>query len=170
MAILNILVGAALIFFGRKVFWLFVAGAGFVAGLSLANRMFQGPEWVSLVIGLGIGLLAALLAVFMQHFTISLAGFLAGGYIALQILPMLNMEGGWSTWIAFIIGGIIGVILVGAVLDWALIILSSLAGSAWIIDSLDLPQALAVIAFIALVVMGFSVQARELRGEKSNKS
>ena len=170
MAILNILFGAGLLFFGRKVFWLFVAGAGFVAGLSLANRMFQGPEWVGVVIGLGIGFLAALLAVFMQHFAISLAGFFAGGYIAFQLLPMLNLEGGWAPWLAFVIGGIIGVILVNAFLDWALIVLSALAGSTLIIDAIDLPQALAVIAFIALVVVGFSVQARELRGNKSNKS
>ena len=170
MAMLNIILGTALLFFGRKAFWLFVAGAGFIAGLSLANRMFQGPEWVGVIIGLGIGLLAALLAVFMQNFAISLAGFLAGGYIALQILPMLNMEDGWASWLVFIIGGIIGVILVRAFLDWALVILSSLAGSALIIDAIDLPQALAVIAFIALIVVGFSVQARELRGKKSNKS
>ena len=166
MAILNIIVGAALLFFGRKVFWLFVAGVGFVAGMSLAASTFNGPEWLNITIGLVVGFVAALLAVFVQGFAISLAGFLAGGYIALQILPMLNLEGGWIPWLAFIIGGIIGVILVGAVLDWALIILSALAGSALIIDAIDLPQALAVIAFIALVVVGFSVQARELKREK----
>jgi hypothetical protein len=35
-----------------------------------------------------------------------------------------------------------------------------------IIDAIDLPQVLAVIAFIALVIVGFSVQARELKKEK----
>ena len=166
MAILNIIVGAALLFFGRKVFWLFVAGMGFVAGMSLAASTFNGPEWLNITIGLVVGFVAALLAVFVQRFAIGLVGFLAGGYIALQISPLLNLEGGWIPWLAFIIGGIIGVILVGAVLDWALIILSSLAGSALIIDAIDLPQALSVIAFIALVVVGFSVQARELKREK----
>ena len=166
MAILNIIVGAALLFFGRKVFWLFVAGAGFVAGMSLAANTFNGPEWLNITVGLAVGFVAALLAVFVQHFAIGLAGFLAGGYIALQILPMLNLEGGWIPWLAFIIGGIIGVILVGAFLDWALIILSSLAGSSLIIDAIDLPQVLSVIAFIALVVVGFSVQAKELKREK----
>ena len=163
MAILYILIGAALLFFGRKVFWLFVAGVGFVAGMTLAANAFNGPEWLHITIGLVVGFVAALLAVFLQGFAISLAGFLAGGYIAFQILPMLNLEGGWIPWLAFIIGGIIGVILVGAVLDWALIILSALAGSALIVGAIDLPQALAVIAFIALVLVGFSVQAKELK-------
>ena len=166
MAILNIIVGAALLFFGRKVFWLFVAMVGFVAGMSLAANTFNGPDWLNITIGLVVGFVAALLAVFVQGFAISLAGFLAGGLIAMQIPPLLNLEGGWLPWLAFIVGGIIGVILINAVLDWALIILSALAGSALIIDAVDLPQVLALIAFIALVIVGFSVQARELKREK----
>ena len=89
MAILNVLIGIGLVFFGRKVFWLFVAGIGFVAGLSLANSVLQGPEWVGIIIGLVIGLLAALLAVFLERFALGLAGFLAGGYLALQFLVPL---------------------------------------------------------------------------------
>ena len=166
MQFLNYIIGAALLLFGRKVFWLFVAGVGFVAGMSLAASTFNGPDWLNITVGLVVGFVAALLAVFVQGFAISLAGFLAGGYIAQQILPMLNLEGGWLPWLAFIVGGIIGVILINAVLDWALIILSVLAGSSLIIDAIDLPQALAVIGFIALVIVGFSVQARELKREK----
>jgi hypothetical protein len=166
MAILNIIVGAALLFFGRKVFWLFVASVGFVTGMWLAANTFNGPDWLNITIGLALGFVAALLAVFVQHFAIGLAGFLGGGYIALQILPMLNLEGGWIPWVAFVIGGIIGVILVGAILDWALIILSALAGSFLIIDSIDLPQVLSVIFFVVLVLVGFLVQAKDLKREK----
>ena len=167
MSAVNVLVGAALLFFGRRAFWLFVAGAGFVAGLSLANNILQGPESVSVIIGIVIGLLAALLAVFVQRFAISLAGFLVGGYIALQVLPMLNLEGGWwTTVLAFIIGGAIGVILIGMFLDWALISLSSLAGAALITEVLNLSSGLGTVAFIVLVVIGVVFQARELRPGK----
>jgi len=166
MAILNIIVGAALLFFGRKVFWLFVAGAGFVAGLSLANRTLQAPEWVGVVIGLGIVLFAALLAVFVQRFAIGLAGFLVGGYIALQVLPILNSEGGWVPWMAFIAGGIIGVILVSAFLDWALIALSSLAGASLLTEALNLRDGIGLLVFVILIAIGVSYQARELRKDR----
>jgi hypothetical protein len=169
MAILNVLIGVGLLFFGRRAFWLFVAAAGFVAGLSLANNLLQSPEWVGVIVGLGIGLLAALLAVAVQRFAIGMAGFLIGGYIALQALPMLNLEGGWATVLAFIVGGVIGIILVGMFLGWALISLSSLAGAALVVDALSLDAGLGTLVFIILVVIGVVFQARELQGGRRKK-
>jgi len=167
MAILYALVGLALLFFGRKAFWLFVAGAGFVAGIALANQILQGPEWVNLVIGLVIGFFAALLAVFVQRFAIGLAGFLVGGYLSMQFLvPFFHLEHGWLPWGAFILGGILGVILVGAFLDWALIILSSMAGASLVIDAFNLRDVLGALVFITLIVIGISFQVRELREDR----
>lgn len=168
MAIVSALVGAALLFWGRKVFWLFVAGAGFVVGLLLANRFFaNGPDWLGLVVGIGIGLLAALLAVVVQHFAIGLAGFLVGGYLSMQyVAPFFHLEHGWLPWLAFIIGGIIGAILVNAFLDWALIILSSLAGASLITDAINLRDGVAFLVFIFLIVIGISVQVKELRKDR----
>ena len=166
MSIISILFGVGLLFFGRRAFWLFVAGAGFVAGLSLTNRLFEGPDWVGVTVGLVIGLLAALLAIAVQRFAIGMAGFLVGGYIALQVLPALNLESGWATVLAFIIGGVIGIIMVGMFLGWALISLSSLAGAALIVNALNLDSGLDILIFIILVVVGVVFQARDLRGGK----
>jgi len=166
MSIINILFGVGLLFFGRRAFWLFVAGAGFVAGLSLTNRLAQVPQGVGVIVGLVIGLLAALLAVAVQRFAIRLAGFLVGGYIALQILPFLNLEANWATVLAFIIGGLIGVIMIGMFLGWALILLSALAGAALIVNALGLDAGLGTLVFIVLLVVGVFFQARELQGTR----
>jgi hypothetical protein len=166
MAILNVLIGVGLLFFGRRAYWLFVAAAGFLAGLALANRFEQIPETVGVVVGLVLGILAALLAVAVQRFAISAAGFLVGGFIALRTLPLFNLEGGWETVLAFIIGGAIGLILISMFFSWALIALSSLAGAALIVDGLNLEGGLALVVFIILVVVGFVFQAREIRGHR----
>jgi hypothetical protein len=166
MAILNVLIGVGLLFFGRKAYWLFVAAAGFLAGLALTNSLLEGPEWLGLIVGLGIGLLAAFIAIAVQRFAFGLAGFLVGGYFALQALPFLNLEGGWATVLAFIVGGVIGIILVGIFLGWALISLSSLAGAALIVDGLSLEAGLGTVVFIILVVVGVVFQARESQGGK----
>jgi hypothetical protein len=158
------LIGIGLLFFGRRAFWLFVAAAGFLAGLSLANSLLEGPEWFGLIVGLGVALLAALVAVAVQRFAFGLIGFLVGGYIALQVLPLFNVESGWATVIAFGIGGLFGIILVGMFLGWALISLSSLAGAALIVDALNLDAGLGTLVFIILVLVGVVFQAREMQG------
>jgi len=169
MAILNVLIGAGLLFFGRKAYWLFVAAAGFLAGLALTNNLLDVPQSVGLIVGLVIGLLAALLALAVQRFAIGLAGFLVGGYIALQALPLLNLEGSGMTVLAFLIGGIIGIILVNMFLGWALISLSSLAGAALIVDALGLDAGLGTVVFIILVVVGVVFQAREIQSKGRRK-
>jgi hypothetical protein len=167
MSFLNALVGTALLFFGRKVFWLFVAGAGFVAGMALTSRLFRGPDWLAVLIGLGVGALAALLAMLLQRFAIGLAGFLVGGYLALQFLvPFFHLEHGWLPWLAFGIGGILGLILVSAVLDWALIALSSLAGASLVTEALKLRDGLGFAVFVVLIAIGVTFQARELREDR----
>lgn len=165
MSILNALLGAALLLAGRKLFWLFVAGAGFIAGFGLASRLLRGPDWLTFLVGVGVGLLAALVAIFAQRFALILAGFLAGGYVAMYFLPLLNLEHGWLPWLIVLLGGLIGAALVGALLDWALIILSSLAGASLIVQALDLPRGLGLLTFALLTVVGLSIQARELRKE-----
>lgn len=166
MFVLNSLLGVALLLAGRKVFWLFVAGAGFVAGFTITSRILHGPDWLTFLVGLGVGLLTALVAVFAQHFALGLAGFLVGGYIAMYFLPLLNLEHGWLPWLAFLLGGIIGVVLVSALLDWALILLSSLAGASLIIQALDLQAGLGFLVFALLATVGISIQFRQLRKEQ----
>jgi ABC-type multidrug transport system permease subunit len=107
------------------------------------------------------------LAVFLQRFAIGLAGFLVGGYLALQFLvPFFHLEHGWLPWMAFIVGGVIGVILVGVFLDWALISLSSLAGAALVTEAINLSGGIGLVVFIILIVIGLSYQARELRRDR----
>lgn len=166
MTILNALLGAALLFFGRKVFWLFVAVAGFSVGMNFAARTFNGPDWLNISIGIAVGVVAALLAVFVQRFAIGLAGFLGGGLLALQILPFLNLDLNWIPWAAFILGGILGVILVNAFFDWALIILSSGAGASMLTGALDLNEVAGVLLFILLAIIGITFQARGLRKDR----
>ena len=49
--IISLLIGIALLFFGRRLFWLFVAAIGFAIGLQLAPYLMQDPPpWLSLAI------------------------------------------------------------------------------------------------------------------------
>jgi hypothetical protein len=165
LAPLNFLFGIALLFAGRKLFWLFVAISGFVAGVQLAQRYWQGPEWIAILVGLAVGVLFALLAVFLRVVAISIAAFLAGGSILVNIAGLLGIDIGAFTWIVYVVGGILGLILVSLLFDWALITLSSLAGAALILESVRFAPAFTTIGFVLLVLLGIVFQGAALRQE-----
>jgi hypothetical protein len=129
LSLINIILGGALLVAGRKLFWLFVGVAGFIAGMQLATQYWQGPELLAIVFGLVVGVIFAVLAIFLQGVAIAVAGFLAGGYILTVLAGMLGLNQDAFSWIVYLIGGVIGALLVIVLFDWAIITLSSLAGA-----------------------------------------
>ncbi len=59
-----------------------------------------------------------------------------------------------STWMAFIIGGIVGLLLVSSAFDWSLYILSSWAGATLVTQAIDLQGTVGTVVFFALFVLG----------------
>lgn len=164
MDIVRILVGVALLILGRRLFWLFVGLVGFVAGITLATQFLSGqPDWLVLVIALVAGLLGVLLALFLQQLAVGVAGFVAGGYIIVNLLSMLMGETDQLLyWLIFLIGGIIGAVLVILLFDWALIVLSSLTGATLIVQAAGLNPTLTLVLFVVLLVVGFVIQASSM--------
>ena len=163
LSILDVIFGGALLLFGRKLFWLFVGAIGFVVGIQVATRFFHGSELVTIVAGLVLGIIFALLAIFLESIAIAIAGFLGGGYILLSVAALFGLDKGAATWIAFIIGGIIGLILVSILFDWALIIISSLAGASMVVSGFNFGIATGGLIFLVLLIVGVLIQASELR-------
>ncbi len=163
LALLNVVLGGALLVVGRKLFWLFVAGIGFVTGILLVNRFFHGSELITILAGLVLGVIFALLAIFLELIAIGIAGFLGGGYVFLSLASVLGLDKGIMSAIAFILGGIIGVVLIAVLFDWALISISSLAGAAMIVGAIRLTPSTASVVFIVLLLAGVLIQGTELR-------
>jgi uncharacterized protein DUF4203 len=162
--ILSILIGAVILFFGRRLFWLCVAAVGFAAGMQVAPHLFHEPtEVLQLSIALVFGFIGALLALFLQKAAIAVAGFLAGGKLAVALMAAFVVESANHYWITLIIGGIIGAILLLALFDWALIVMSSLVGAYLIGQTIVLPATGATILFVALVAIGIAVQVAAFR-------
>jgi hypothetical protein len=164
--IISILIGIVVLTLGRKLFWLAVGVVGFILGLSLVVRYMSGqPDWVILVTALVAGGIGALLAVLVQKVAAGVAGFLLGGYIAVWLLQMFELDLNQWTWLLFIIGGIIGIILILSLLELALIILSSLAGATLIVQAIPFSSLVAGLLFLTLLVVGIVIQARMLPEE-----
>ncbi|MEY2487321.1 MAG: hypothetical protein QOH39_2969 [Verrucomicrobiota bacterium] len=157
-----------ILFFGRKLFWLCVAAVGFAAGVEIAPHLVHEPSPILLLtFALVLGFLGALLALFLQKMAIAVAGFLIGGKLGMTIAAAFFASYMQYSWLIFLIGGILGAILLLALFDWALIFLSSVTGAYLIESAFSLPPTGTSILFVVLVVIGVLVQAGSLRRSRA---
>jgi hypothetical protein len=160
MQIVQAVIGAALLAFGRKGLGLFLAALGAMAGIALASTYAattsNGTMIVAMIVGGAAGLIVAF---FVQKVAVVLAGMLGGGYAGYAIA--LNM--GWVhqgfPWIPVVICAVIGIILAHMILKWALIILSSVAGAYLFVGAFALSTNTATALFVLLAVGGIWFQA-----------
>src|SRR4029453_10162628 len=114
----------------------------------------HSPSWLGLLLAVSIGVLGAVLVWLGQWVAVGIAGFLAGGYLTGHLLQAGGMATGSMPGGLFILGGLVGALLMIAVFDWALIILSSLSGATVIIQALALERLPALGLFVGLVAVG----------------
>ncbi len=154
-----IILGVLLILTGRRLFWLFIATAGFFVGASFGEMFFAGyQQWVILLVAMGTGLIGALLAVFAQRVAFALAGFFAGAYITYLLTQMYALHE-MSVFLG-LAGGVAGAVMAVIFIDWAIIALSSIVGAAIIIDVLNPGQTTGLLIFALLVSAGVLFQSR----------
>ncbi len=166
---ITLILGALLLVLGRKLFWLFVGALGFVAGMSLAQNYLGGQsENVVLIAGIVCGLLGVVLAIFLQRVAIAAAGFFAGGYFVMNIAASYLGTTETTGWVLFVIGGVIGALLLSMLFDWALIVFSSLIGAVLVTQSLHLHNSPLLV--FGLAIAGILVQAQLRRGPAKRRA
>jgi len=159
----SVILGIVLLLLGRKLFWLFVALAGFYVGFEVARAVMTAqPQWLIWLAAAAAGLIGAILAMLFQRVAFALGGLYAGGYLALlaaeRFLPGVAGLG------AFVVGAVAGAIAAVLIMDWAIIALSCMFGAALVVSSLGLGDTGSVLAFAALVAIGIIAQRRLMRG------
>lgn len=152
---IHVVAGLAALCFGRKLFWLFVGVAGFVAAFEFVSLLLPGTQpWLVLCIALAAGIIGAWLAAGLQYFAAALAGFAAGAYATLPLAAAL----GGMNWIP-LLGGALGALLMFLLFDWTLIALSALTGAGSLIAVSGLSGPLATGAWLLLAAIGIGIQA-----------
>ena len=160
--IAHIAAGGILLLVGRRLFWLFVMIAGFLFGATLANDLLiEYPRWVIWITGALFGLIGAMLAIFLQRLGFVIAGFYGGSYLAILLAQSFGSP--ISDTAVSIAGGFLGALFAAMALDWAIIVLSSLAGAGIIVAALELQPSMNLLAGAGLAVLGVIAQAAHLR-------
>lgn len=157
----RVLVGLALLFLGRRLFWLLVGVVGFTFGYEYGVQIYAGAsEATQLTIALLTGIGGAVLAYFFQALMLAVAGFMVGAQLAVVLFNALHPIPNREFWLmAFLAGGVIGAALLVAVFDSALMLLSSLFGASLIVETIDVPPYQKLGLFLGLLLVGIVVQS-----------
>lgn len=153
--------GLGLVFFGKKLFWMFIGAAGFIFGYSVSQSLLDKSEfWVYLVAGAICAGLAVGLIRLLKNIAFGVGGFAAGAYIGYGIQQVLDLKLGWLSWAIIIVCGLIGAALMLKVFTWALIILTAGAGALLVTQAVPAEPPGSQILFLGLVVLGLLAQTR----------
>lgn len=159
MDLIDMFLGFAVLLLGRRLFWLFVGAAGFVAGAVLASEFLPAEsELVRMGIATGAGLAGALIAMLVHRLAVAGAGFAVGGFVGVSLLSLFGVESEGMAVGVFLGGGFLGGLFVALLYDWALVILSSLLGATLIVHTVKFGPVASAVFFSVLTLTGIAFQ------------
>lgn len=145
---------------GKKLYWFFVGVCGALAGLFVSETFFH-PQGIGdrALVAIGLGAAFAILALILQRIMIGVAGFISGGYLGISLIDTLQLPVSEWKWIVFILGGLVGIMIVKILFDLSLIIISSSAGALLITRAVHLDGSKSLIVLLVLIIAGIVVQS-----------
>jgi len=164
MLIVRGVIGGIILFLGRELNFLFAGGMAALIGFRLTPKLPSAwPTWADYTFIIGLAILVAGIVLANEQAGYFLSGFLAGGYTLIEYyepgvltLPLLP----------FIIGGVIGSLIIGLLTEWALIIVSSLIGAIYATTLFDLNPTAETLVAGGLFIIGALVQVLIMRSQK----
>ena len=165
LALQGLFLGLMVLFYGRRSFWVFASVVGFVLGMWLAVGINANlPAWAQPLLALVLGMAGAALGFFAPR---PAAAIIGGLVLALLGVALAYSSGAvpWLQWLIAVALGFVGVYLFWRLLDWALIVGSSLLGAILVALSLnnlfDFTRGLGVLPFLLFLAAGIIYQARD---------
>lgn len=143
--------GGILLFLGREVNFLFAGGFAALFGFRMVSALpGDWPAWGDIAFIAGLGILAAGIALAQERVGYVLSGILVGSYYAVEYfapgVPTLPI-------IPFVLGGMVGGLVMGFLTEWALMVISSVIGAVYVVDlfniSLEMKSWIGAALFLA---------------------
>lgn len=166
MLIARAVFAGILLFLGHELNFLFAGGFAALIGFRLTPLLPpEWPDWTYYAFLLGLAVLAAAIPIINERVGYFLSGFLAGGYFLIEYfapgvltVPLLP----------FIVGGVIGALIIGVFTEWALVVVSCLAGAYYVTDLFRLSPTAETLLRGGLFVVGALTQVIIMRIQKQS--
>ena len=165
-----LILGFIALLLGKRMFWLVAAGAGFFFAILLFKEFWPGlretfpalpeaNESFVLTVAVITAAAAAILFNLFKKFAIGIIGFALVGYVVTNHATEFFGSGAESyKYIIFILSGALGAVLVSFLLNFGLILVSSLFGAHIVVHHFAQDQDYAKLLFILVTLFGILFQ------------
>jgi hypothetical protein len=159
MLILFVGIGFMMLIAGRPVYSVFVGSICFLVGTYVADQITVFPAaWNSFFTPMLFAIIGVVLTQAFKRWTARVAGFIAGGIMIINLPNAFGSAGYWTSPYLFAAAGIISVILLFFIFDFALIVLSSLMAVTLILSYMKVGNLDQGAMFLILAVFGIITQ------------
>jgi uncharacterized membrane protein len=158
------IIGGVLLFLGRELNFLFAAAMALFLGFRIAPRLpATWPSWADWAFVITLALIAMIIALINERIGYFLSGFLAGAFFLVEYyapgastLPVLP----------FVIGGVIGSLILGLLTEWAMILVSSIIGAAYVLNLFRMDPTAEILVGAGLFIIGALTQVILMQSQK----
>lgn len=167
MLIVRGVIGGILLFLGRELNFLFAGAMAGLIGFRLTPLLPpQWPAWSDAAFMIVLGVAAAVIVLLNERFGYFLSGFLAGGFFLVEYYApnMLTVP-----LLPFVVGGVIGALVLGLLTEWALILVSSAIGASYILNLFVLDPTAEVLIGAGLFIVGALTQVIIMQSQKQHE-
>jgi hypothetical protein len=164
MLIVRGVIGGILLFLGHELNFLFAGAMASLLGLRLTPLLpAQWPWWADYAFVIGLGVIAAAAVLLNERAGYFISGFLAGGFLLVEYYAPDTLT---VPWLPFLIGGIIGSLVIGVFTDWALILVTAAIGAAYLLNLFMLDPMLEILLGAGLFVVGALTQVVIMQSQR----
>jgi len=158
------ILGGVMLFLGRELNFVFAGSMTALLAFRFTSFLPSGlPSWADIAFIVGMGILAAGIALINERGGYALSGLVAGAYILSEYyspgtagVPLLP----------FIVGGGSGAIIMGLFTEWAMIVVSSVIGAIYLTSLFRLSEIERTLVTAGLVIVGALAQVLIMRMQK----
>jgi hypothetical protein len=164
MLLIRGIIGGILLFLGRELNFLFAGAMAALIGFRLLPILpAQWPAWSDIAFIITLALIAALIVLLNERVGYFLSGFLAGGFFLVEYYAP-NSVG--LPWLPFVVGGVIGSLILGLLTEWALILVSAAIGAFYVLNLFRLNPTAEILIGAGLFILGALTQVINMQAQK----